>query len=296
MKDFEQLTLYINSDDNINFGLLTNGSDYWLADNRKEGLEKKKIHELNLFQLTDCDLNILKKFFFFASRYSLEDINRYIEYINMGIQFGDKECRKVLETSSFENEIREKPKVEKKREEKKPKIEETPEVEEKLQVEEVEEKPKVEEVEEKPKVEEAEEKPKIEKVEEKPKEKSSDDFQIKAIRSKKEGEVKEFFEFLDRSQAKIYLNGEYHILGAQDFPALSIKILRYIFQEIQPFPSLYQRSIENFDFITKEGERNIQSAKYDQIADSLYFNSNINNVSKLKNIESLLKFIASNFE
>jgi hypothetical protein len=291
MKDFEQLTLYINSDETINFGILTNGVDYWVADNRKEGLEGKKIFEFNIFDLTDCDLTVLRKFFSFSAPFNISDIDSYIHYIQTGISFGDKECRKILEISNFEND-----KVEDEDGEFQYKSSEA------LQEEKNSTKPQFEEKEEESDNQSEEEELESETPEDEKKDgkketvESEENQKIDVLKEERDGEVKEFFEFLDKSQAKIYLNGEYHIIGEKDFPALAVKILRYIFQQIKPFPSLYQKTVENFDFIVPGGERGQQSAKYEQIADSIYFNSNINNVTKLKNIESLLKFIFTNFE
>ena len=104
MKDFEQLTIYLNSDDNANFGILTNGIDYWIADNKQDGLEAKRVHVCNIFEMTECDLNILRLFFSFDPPYKLKDMNRYINYIRTGLDFGDKRCEKVLEIKNFESD------------------------------------------------------------------------------------------------------------------------------------------------------------------------------------------------
>ena len=65
VKDFEQLTGYLNSDRNTDIGILTNGIDYWVADNRKSGgLEDKKIYQFSLDEVTDCNLEILEYFCF----------------------------------------------------------------------------------------------------------------------------------------------------------------------------------------------------------------------------------------
>jgi predicted type IV restriction endonuclease len=97
-KDFEQLTNYINSDVNCNFGILTNGHDYWIADNKKEGLDDKKIHTFSIPYLTNCDLAILEFFKFPLEK--LDDLNEFLDFQRAKIKFENFKCEKLFEENS----------------------------------------------------------------------------------------------------------------------------------------------------------------------------------------------------
>jgi predicted type IV restriction endonuclease len=98
-KDFEQLTNYINSDKNCNFGILTNGNEYWIADNQKTGLENKRIYKFLISEITNCDLEILKFFTFPLQK--LESLTRFVNFQNDKKEFENLECKKVFETNEI---------------------------------------------------------------------------------------------------------------------------------------------------------------------------------------------------
>jgi hypothetical protein len=275
MKDFEQLTVYINSDEAINFGLLTNGSEYWLADNKGEGLENKLIYKFDVKDLSDCDLNILRKFLSFNAQYDIDDITKYIQYIEIGQSFGDKECLKIYNAKKEE---------EKEKRNLHP-VKENFEFEIPNQINEKE----IEEVKEELEQEEVKE----EKSSEDPKKKvnSSDDLEEIQIIEAVAGENIEYFEIMSKSEAKIFFLEQFHIIRDVDFSALSIKILNYVLKKLKDTPVLHQDIVSKFDFIVATGDRNIHSGVYEKIGDGLYFNSNVPNVDKIRNIENLLKYL-----
>jgi hypothetical protein len=333
VKDFEQLTLYINSDDSVNFGILTNGIDYWIADNKGEGLENKKIYGFNIFEMTECDLSILKLFFSFHAPYKLKDLGRYINYIQTGIDFGDKECEKVLDISNFEatkelkfksseelqiTNSQRKPIFEKSNFQKStPPVfqEDEEDVKENLfdQVDESDEnlesseeikkndlevqkvdnfqKPKIEDN-ETPKIEKTE----VVKTEEKKIENHVQPQNIEIFKAENlKGNI-EFFELLERNRAKIFFNGEYHIISEENFSTLFVQLLKYLLKKLKSYPALLSKVVSHFEFIVIEKDRNQKSAKYEPIGENLFYNVNINNYTKLKNIESLLKYVHEHFE
>ncbi len=322
MKDFEQLTLYLNSDNSVNFGILTNGIDYWIADNKIEGLENKKIYSFNIFDITECDLNILKLFFSFNPSYNLKDLNRYINYIQMGIDFGDKKCEKVLNISNFEIDLELEPKTSKELIDtsslKKPNfnkhkssfetfLENQKKESKNSNQDEVRQEtssPNIINEESKNTFEselfqnyenETQTEDRIENVSKT----IHDEFQdVEVIQPKSEDEQIEFFELLEKNRAKIYLDGKYHIITDESFSSLFVKMLKYTLAVMKSYPLLLNKLIDEFDFIVKENEIDNSSTKhkYETIGDGLYYNINITNYTKLNNIEPLLKFIHFNFE
>jgi hypothetical protein len=328
MKDFEQLTLYINSDESANFGILTNGIDYWLADNKQEGLDAKRIHAFNVFDMSECDLNILRMFFSFDPSYKLKDINRYINYIRTGLDFGDKKCEKVLEIKNFESdEIRAKQnnnhediinsknssQDDKNLAFKKPVFApvELPFVTNNSN----QEKDKEDDFEqmnldcEIPKTNNSnsvvQNKSQIDvelnnlnikedlKFENKIIDKNINKDEIIKIPFNGKGEKIEFFELIERNRAKIFLNNEYHIIADIGFPSLFIKMLRHVMKEIKLYPALFSKVITSFPFIEESSNK---GGKFEPIHENYVYNVSVNNYTKLKNIESLLKFIHENFE
>ena len=290
IKDFEQLTLYLNSSESINFGILTNGIDYWIADNKRDGLENKKIYSFNIFELTECDLSILKLFFSFSPSYGLKDLHRYIEYIQMGIDFGDKKCEKILNISNFEADIEIQPKSSKEliseTNFKKPQFEtKQPKFEEFLE--------EKREEEEKKKEKEKIEKPK--KEIERPKEEEEEEIEVEILEPK-EGEEKKIFEILQTNRAKIYLLGEYHILTDRAFPPLFVKMLKYILQKVKDYPALYKKIISKFEFIVDEETKKKMEGDFRAIGDGLYYNVDVRGYVMVENIEELLTYIQNSLE
>jgi len=308
IKDFEQLTVYLNSDDSVDFGILTNGIDYWIADNKGRGLDGKKIYGFNIFDITECDINILKLFFSFIPSYKLEDLNRYINYIKTGVDFGDKTCMKVLELKNFEVDKQIEPKIS---------IERTikPKTVKEIQIETNIAKPKFDKLD----VLEKEENLFSEVVIEKEVKKNEPEVQeepvietkkFSTIESDKKNDIDysevevvkadsnnvEFFDLIEKNKAKIYIGGEYHIIKDDNFSLLFVKMIKYTFSKIESYPKLFNKVINEFSFIVKKVERNSQSAKYELISEGYYFNININNYAKLQHIEAILKFIDKNYE
>jgi hypothetical protein len=292
MKDFEQLTVYINSDESINFGLLTNGWEYWLADNKGEGLENKLIYKFNVKELTDCDLNLLKKFLSYSARFNIEDITKYIEYIAIGQSFGDKECVKIFEETPEEpTQIDLHPKKEGFDEKKSVKeVERTEEVKientsienEKIENPDNSETKQAEQLS-------LEVEASAEEVKKKINTSSIDEIVI--VPREKGEEVSEYFEVFSKTEVRIFFQEKFHIIRAKDFSTLVIKTLKYVFEKLKDTPALYQGSVDEFDFITETGDRNIQSGKYEEIGNGIFFNSNISSVAKISYLEKLLKFI-----
>jgi predicted type IV restriction endonuclease len=108
-KDFEQLTNYLNSDNKVDIGILTNGIDYWIANNKKDGLSNKKIYQFSLNDFTSCDKEILETFKYPLS--NLEDLNDLIIFQTHGKKLGKLNCenlhkseekRDLLELKSIE--------------------------------------------------------------------------------------------------------------------------------------------------------------------------------------------------
>jgi hypothetical protein len=319
IKDFEQLTLYINSDEDVNYGILTNGIDYWIADNHKDGLENKNIYRFNIFELTECDLDILKIFFSYGARHNLRNINRYIEYVETGLEFGDKKCSKILQLSDDDidddsveptpppppltekEELIESSKNSKADFSDVSKFSPPPSIEEKKPVEEV--------VEPSPN-------PKSGKKQQdnrtafendtediidltggssEPDEVEESSLSADSIIDYNGGEI-EHFNLIEKSKAKIYLNGKYHILSDSSFSTVFLKVLRYLFQNLESMPVLFAKVSQQFDFIVSSENRTQQSAKYEPIFDNYYYNTNITNYIKIVNLEALLKYIDKNIE
>jgi|GEM_PF-1792860 len=332
IKDFEQLTLYINSDESVNYGILTNGIDYWIADNQQDGLEHKKIYRFNIFELSECDLDILKIFFSYGARHHLENLNRYIEYIETGLEFGDKRCDKILQLGSgadtFESPISPAPRKKKVKQEatdKKLDFEEpTPPLPQLVEKEDSFELPEIESnyddrsrdsfnddeiidltdgefsVEDSDSNDSSQEVVEEPEVEDKPEEKEvtqpKDDISAdEVIEPEKDSDI-EYFNLIEKSRAKIFLNGKYHIISDSSFSTVFLKILRYTFNNLSTYPVLFSKVVENFDFIVNSNGRTVQSAKYETIFNNYYYNININNYTKIVNLEELLKFIDENFE
>ena len=293
IKDFEQLTVYLNSDDTVNFGILTNGTDYIIADNKGEGLDGKRIYGFNIFDITECDIQILKLFFSFKAPYKFKDLKKYIRYIQMGVEFGDKKCDKVLEIENFEAEKEVIPKSLKE-----------------LQVEKNITKPNFETTNiNKPEIIQNFEKPLILKEintvsDKNPIEKKSistdleETSQKYKVETKRvvEGEKIEFFELIERNKAKIFINGEYHILQDENFSSLFIQMLKYALKKIASYPTLFNKIADEFDFLFDEQSKPSNSGDYQEIADNIFFNINTNNYTKLKNIEAILRFADTNQE
>jgi hypothetical protein len=282
MKDFEQLTVYINSDETINFGLLTNGYEYWLADNKREGLENKLIYKFDVKDLTECDLNILKKFLSYDAKYEIEDITKYIQYIEMGQAFGDKECLKIFSVPQEE---------ENKKDDLIPTKEDfnsalpLDDVENEINELQNELKEELQEEEKTEKVEDSEEpKKKVESS------KNLDEVEI-LDREKDEDENLQYFDLISKNEVKIFFLEQFHIIRDIDFSSLSIKIWKYIFDKLKETPALYQDIVTTFDFIIPTGDRNLHSGVYENIGNGIYFNSNVPHVEKMKNIEAVLKHL-----
>ncbi len=356
MKDFEQLTLYLNSDENANFGILTNGIDYWIADNKQDGLDAKRIYAFNIFDMSECDLNILRLFFSFDPQYKLKDVNRYINYVKTGLDFGDKICEKVLEIKNFENDdllIAQKANLnlsdDKNASFKKPsfnshsdemyfltnslsssssenKIVDTSEQDKELnqsdtkiknnsqselsiaiQQQAQNQKQLPQNIKTQMQQQESVSQPQIQSEKDHSEIKntvlsnSNNNVQQNNINSNYDEVIKvpagkdkiEFFELIERNRAKIFLNNEYHIITDSGFPSLFIKMLRYIMKEIKLYPALHNKVIRNFSFIEEQAGK---TGKYENISDGYFYNVGVNNYTKLKNIEALLKFIHENFE
>jgi hypothetical protein len=318
IKDFEQLTLYINSDENVNYGILTNGVDYWIADNKKDGLDNKNIYRFNIFELTECDLDILKIFFTYGAKHSLDNLNRYIEYIKTGLEFGDKKCIKILQLGNSNYEEIEPPP---------PKIEvfHSEPIQDKLDFEEPippTNKEKEIEISKKKKVEvqkintnnrtrdnfddiidltdgefdSKQEETTINIININSNEDCLTQIQADEIIEPKQGKEIEYFNLIEKSKSKIYLNGKYHIITGTNFSDTVLRIMRYLFDSLSNYPVLFSKVIDNFDFIVSADNRTVQSAKYEMIFKNYYFNVNINNYTKIVDIEKLLKFIDDNFE
>lgn len=278
IKDFEQLTAYINSDESINFGILTNGIDYWIADNKGSGLDEKKIYGFSIFDITECDLNILKLFFSFHPSYKLEDMNRYIDYINIGQYFSQNNCEKVLEIQNFE--------VEKELDIKKF---------EEIQVEKSIKKPKFDNekitnllVEKDNSVIEE-----INNIQDTEIQIQSIDFDVEVVKYESDEKI-EFFELLERSKAKIFLAGEYHILKDSNFSTLFIQMIKYTLDKIKLYPALFTKIVTEFHFIVERRDGDYKNLEL--ITDGYFFKTDMNNYTKLKNIETLLKFVQENLE
>jgi predicted type IV restriction endonuclease len=307
IKDFEQLTSYINSDDSVNFGILTNGIDYWIADNKASGLENKKIYGFNLFDMTECDLNVLRLFFSFNTPHKMRDLNRYIEYIKTGIDFGDKKCEKVLDISNFEAEkeikFQTSEEIHSESSSKKPQFDlPFDETDKSSEATETTESKEIEESELEITDSDDEDKIADTSIED---DKSSDDspeanlglpVNVEVFKPEEEEQSIEFFELIERNRAKIYLNGEYHIISDESFSTLFVQMLKYTLHNIESYPALYNKVVTEFDFLVQEDEKSNKSAKYEQVAETIFYNVNITNYVKLKNIETLLKFIHTNLE
>jgi len=93
IKDFEQLTTYLNSDQNTDIGILTNGIDYWIADNTKNGLEDKKIYHFSLDEVTDCNLEVLEIFKYPLS--DLKNLTTLIDFQTNGKKLGKISCENL---------------------------------------------------------------------------------------------------------------------------------------------------------------------------------------------------------
>jgi len=94
-RDFEQLTTYLNSDDKTEIGILTNGIDYWIADNSVDGgLSNKKIYSFSIDNLSSCDLEILEYF-----RYPLKKFDKLrqkIELENLKKELEEDNCNTII--------------------------------------------------------------------------------------------------------------------------------------------------------------------------------------------------------
>jgi len=291
IKDFEQLTVYLNSDDTVNFGILTNGTDYLIADNKGEGLDGKRIYSFNIFEITECDIQILRLFFSFRSSYKFKDLKKYIKYIQMGVEFGDKKCEKVLEIADFEidKEVLPKSMTE-------------------LQVEKNITKPNFNKINRisKPEIMRPSEKPMTSKeitpiLESNSIEKKSISADLEPIKKRDieikkvtDGEKIEFFELIERNKAKIYINGEYHILQDNNFSSLFVQMLKYVLKKISSYPILFKKIGSEFDFLFSSNTKPINSGTFEEIADDMFYNINTNNYTKLKNIEAILRFADRN--
>jgi len=292
IKDFEQLTVYLNSDDTVNFGILTNGTDYLIADNKGEGLDGKKIYNFNIFDITECDIQILKLFFSFKASYKFRDLKKYIRYIQMGVEFGDKKCEKVLEIADFDVEKELFPKSVKE-----------------LQVEKNITKPNFNKVDNIPKADimKMPERPLVSKeitpvLENNSIEKKSISADLESpkiiIETKKVvyGEKIEFFELIERNKAKIFINGEYHILQDKNFSSLFVQMLKYSLKKISSYPILFKKIAGEFDFLFDSVTKPKTSGEFEEVADDIFYNINTNNYTKLKNIEAILRFADRNQE
>ena len=91
LKDFEQLTTYLNGDTKTDIGILTNGLDFWIADNRKKGgYSNKNIYKFSLNSFTNCDLKILRCFRFPLE--NLKNLEKIITHQNIEKEIYDLKC------------------------------------------------------------------------------------------------------------------------------------------------------------------------------------------------------------
>ena len=109
IKGFEQLIAYLNIDNKINFGILTNGVEYWIADNSKIGLENKIIYKFSIDKISQCDLEILNYFQFPLGR--IDKLSKKIEVTQWQLELEERECSTIFKHqvtkqdkwSNFEN-------------------------------------------------------------------------------------------------------------------------------------------------------------------------------------------------
>jgi predicted RNA-binding protein with RPS1 domain len=291
LKDFEQLTAYLNSDDTADYGVLTNGKDYWIADNNSKGLNDKKIYEFNIFDITECDVNILQKFFSYNAIHELSILKKYIDYIKMGLEFGDKQCVKILDIQNFDEveiESKTSQELQKKQNSTKPKF--TSSNQELSLLEPPKSELKKQSFNDFTETE-------ISKSECKNEEKIKDENKIEediTILKPKKDETIKMFELMKKTEVKIYLNDEYHIIKAKNFQDLCEKVLKYTFTKISSFPQLLSKVTTQLSFIKTRNE--IENNKeFKQITEEYYFNSSVENYEKIRNLEELLEFINKNY-
>jgi predicted type IV restriction endonuclease len=93
-RDFEQLASYLNSDTQADIGILTNGMDYWIADNSiKGGLEEKRIYRFSIDKISDCDLEILEYFRYPLQR--LEQLPKKVKLEKLKLELDEKSCSPI---------------------------------------------------------------------------------------------------------------------------------------------------------------------------------------------------------
>jgi len=101
LKDFEQLTTYLNGDSKTDIGILTNGLDYWIADNRQSGgYEKKLMYKFSLETLSNCDIAILKNF-----QFPLDNLGKLVDEVKfqkMGKKLNHFNCESLIYTQISE--------------------------------------------------------------------------------------------------------------------------------------------------------------------------------------------------
>jgi len=102
LKDFEQLTTYLNGDSKTDIGILTNGLEYWIADNRQSGgYEKKLIYKFSLESLSNCDISILKNF-----QFPLENLDKLVDEVKfqeMGRKLNHFNCEPLFLQQNHNN-------------------------------------------------------------------------------------------------------------------------------------------------------------------------------------------------
>ncbi len=99
-RDFEQLVNYLNLD-GINIGILTNGIDYWIADNNKKGLNDKKIYSFSLKSFSNCDEIILE--YFKYPLLNFENLKIELDFIRLSLKLKRLECKNLFaETDQIE--------------------------------------------------------------------------------------------------------------------------------------------------------------------------------------------------
>ena len=293
LKDFEQLTAYLNSDDTADFGILTNGKDYWIADNNSKGLKDKKIYDFNLFDITECDVKVLQMFFSYNAIHKLSNLKRYIDYIRTGLEFGDKECVKILDIQNFD-EVEIEPKtsqeLQKKQNATKPKFTSSSNKESSIL-----EPPKTELKKQNFTHSDFDEQKISDNNEEEPVQKDDDELEndIIVIKPSKNETIK-MFELMKKNEVKIFLNDEYHIIKAKNFQALCEKVLKYTFSKISSFPQLLNKVTTQLSFIKTEDEARMKK-EFKQITKEYYFDSSVENYEKIRNLEELLEFINKNY-
>ena len=293
LKDFEQLTAYLNSDDTADFGILTNGKDYWIADNNSKGLKDKKIYDFNIFDITECDVKVLQMFFSYNAIHKLSNLKRYIDYIRTGLEFGDKECVKILDIQNFD-EVEIEPKtsqeLQKKQNATKPKFTSSSNKESSIL-----EPPKTELKKQNFTHSDFDEQKISDNNEEEPVQKDDDELEndIIVIKPSKNETIK-MFELMKKNEVKIFLNDEYHIIKAKNFQALCEKVLKYTFSKISSFPQLLNKVTTQLSFIKTEDEARMKK-EFKQITKEYYFDSSVENYEKIRNLEELLEFINKNY-